>query len=418
MASDVAQPDAPAARGSTLLRVVFGVWYTHEVRGLLPGVLLAVLVMAAALPLADAAGGVLLRWQRIEPAGRVSPVSGVLVAVLLGALLRNLLPLPTVTRAGVQFCITKVLRLGIILIGLKLSLIDIGRLGAWGLPVVVGTILAGFLLIAAFNRLLGLPPELGALMAAGTSICGITAIVSTAAAIRAPQREVAYAVANITLFGLLAMLAYPHLAPMLLRTPEQIGMFFGTAIHDTSQVVGAALMYKELHADDAAFKAATVTKLTRNLFLAAVVPLAALMYARSRPRPAQGDGSSRRAAGPPALAEPPKNAPVGAFFPLFVVGFLALAIVRTLGDATLNAGGRALGVFEAGRWQWLTAFLAETIGSRYALGTALAAVGLGTSLSVFRSVGLKPLVVGLVGALLVGLTGLLLAATLGQHVRL
>ena len=120
-----------------------------------------------------------------------------------------------------------------------------------------------------FNRKLGLPPRLGMLIAAGTSICGVTAIVSTAPAIEADEREVAYAVANVVAFGLFGMLTYPYLAHAVLGSSETIGLFLGTAVHDTSQVVGAALTYKQVYNDDIVLRVATVTKLTRNIFLAA-----------------------------------------------------------------------------------------------------------------------------------------------------
>ena len=116
------------------------------------------------------------------------------------------------------------------------------------------------------------------MIAAGTSICGVTAIVSTAPAIEADEREVAYAVANVVAFGLFGMLAYPYLAHALLGSSETIGLFLGTAVHDTSQVVGAALTYKQVYDDDVVLRVATVTKLTRNIFLAAVIPLLTWMH--------------------------------------------------------------------------------------------------------------------------------------------
>src|SRR5690606_19358258 len=98
-------------------------------------------------------------------------------------------------------------------------------------PVVLTAITTGLIVVTWLNRKLGLPPRLGTLIAAGTSICGVTAIVSTAPAIDADEREVAYAVANIVAFGLFGMLVYPYLAHALLTHSESIGLFLGTAIH-------------------------------------------------------------------------------------------------------------------------------------------------------------------------------------------
>ena len=123
---------------------------------------------------------------------------------------------------------TTILRLGIVVVGIRLSVFDVLKLGFAGLPVVLAAILTGLLFVTWFNRKLGLPPRLGTLIAAGTSICGVTAIVSTAPAIDADEREVAYAVANVVAFGLFGMLTYPYLAHALLPTSETIGLFLGT----------------------------------------------------------------------------------------------------------------------------------------------------------------------------------------------
>ena len=104
--------------------------------------------------------------------------------------------------------------------------------------------------------------------------------------------------------------------------------------------------------------------------------------------------------------------------PGFVIGFLAMAVVRSVGDATLGAGGAAYGLFDAGAWSDLTSSLGDFWASRLLLGTAMAAVGLNTSFKVFRGVGLKPFVVGLAGAAVVGTVGLLMAIGFGRFVTL
>lgn len=390
------------AHSSRWVKVLFGVDRPREILQLAPGVTLAVAVMLAALPLSDGLGRGLLRWQGINPVGKAGPISGVPVAILLGLLIRNLFDLPAPFHKGIPFCTTKLLRLGIILVGIKLSLFDIFKLGVAGIPVVVAAVVAGLLFVIWFNRLLRLPARLGTLIAAGTSICGVTAIVSTAPAIDASEREVAYAVANITIFGLMGMLLYPYLAPRLLHTSAQIGLFLGTAVHDTSQVVGAAMTYKEVFLDDNVLQAATVTKLTRNLLLAIVVPLLAFCYMRQT----SGDG-------------PRKAAPVDIkkLLPFFVLGFVGMALIRTLGDATLK-DGLAFGLWDPKAWKSLTTQVGDVWASRYLLGTAMAAVGLGTSFSVFKGIGLKPFAVGLAGALLVGAVGLIMALLLGPYVHM
>ena len=210
--------------------------------------------------------------------GAVSPISAVSVAILIGVLIRNLVPLPESLKAGIKFSVSTLLRLGIVLVGIKLSLGDVVRMGAWGMLAVMIPITTGLVFVSWFNRFLRLPSRLGTLIAAGTSICGVTAILSTAPAIEANEDEVAYAVANITIFGLLGMLIYPYVAHLLFTTSEAVGLFLGTAVHDTSQVVGAAMTYRELFHDDKVLQATTVTKLVRNLFLPVVVPLLAFYH--------------------------------------------------------------------------------------------------------------------------------------------
>ncbi|HEX7280791.1 MAG TPA: putative sulfate exporter family transporter [Vicinamibacterales bacterium] len=360
----------------------------------------AFIVMLAGFWLADAIGRQILAAQGLS--GN-SPVSGVPVAIVLGLLLRNTLPLQPSLAPGLKFATTTILRAGIVLVGIRLSLFDVVKLGIAGLPVVLGAIVTGLVFVTWFNRKLGLPPRLGTLIAAGTSICGVTAIVSTAPAIDADEREVAYAVANVVAFGLLGMLLYPYLAHSLLNTSETIGLFLGTAIHDTSQVVGSALTYKQVYGDDVVLRVATVTKLTRNIFLAAVIPILTWMHLRSQ--------SVRAGAGGVGVV-------TASLVPGFVIGFVLMALVRTIGDATLGSMGAAFGVFSADAWSSITKELGDFWASQVLLGTAMAAVGLNTNFAVFKGVGLKPFAVGMAGALVVGGVGMTLAILLGRFVHL
>lgn len=368
---------------------------------LLPGILAALAVMLVGFWLADVIGQAILAAQGLSGGG--SPVSGVPVAIVLGLLLKNTVGVPSACNPGLKFCVTVVLRLGIVLVGIRLSAFEVARLGFAGLPVVLAAVAAGLVFVTWFNRRLGLPPRLGTLVAAGTSICGVTAIVSTAPAIEADEREVAYAVANVVAFGLFGMLVYPYLAHALLARSESIGLFLGTAIHDTSQVVGAALTYRQVYADDVVLRVATVTKLTRNLCLAGVIPLLTWLHFR-RSHEVSRTGKA--------------NVSIKTLVPAFIIGFVAMAVVRTLGDATLQSQGAAFGLFDAATWSRLTNQIGDFWASRVFLGTAMAAVGLSTSFAVFKGVGIKPFAVGFAGAIVVGAVGLLMAVVFGQFVSL
>jgi uncharacterized integral membrane protein (TIGR00698 family) len=367
---------------------------------LLPGIFASLAVMVAGFWLADIVGRAILLAQGLTGG---SPISGVPVAIVLGLVLRNTLGLPATLTPGLKFCVTSVLRLGIVLVGIRLSAFDVARLGVAGLPVVIAAVAAGIGFVTWFNRRLGLPPRLGTLVAAGTSICGVTAIVSTAPAIEADEREVAYAVANVVAFGLFGMLVYPYLAHAVLSRSETVGLFLGTAIHDTSQVVGASLTYRQMFADDVVLRVATVTKLTRNLCLAAVIPLLTWLHVRTTHQHADG-----------------KRQPPGwkSLVPAFVIGFVAMAVVRTIGDATLQDSGAAYGIWNASSWSSLIAQIGDFWASRVFLGTAMAAVGLNTSFGVFKGVGGKPFAVGLAGALVVGAVGMGMAIVFGRFVSL
>lgn len=362
----------------------------------IPGLVLAAAVMLAAGALARVLGAGLLRMQGIDPAGRPSPVSAIAVAVLLGLAVANTLGTAAIFRPGLSFAVRRVLRLGIILVGVKLSFFDVVKLGAWGVPVVAAIIVAALFVATALARGLGLSDRLGTLAAASTAICGVTAAVAVGPAIDADENEIAYTVANVTLFGLAAMLAYPYLAHALFGSQSgAIGLFLGTGIHDTSQVMGAALSYRELFGDEKAFDVATVTKLTRNVFLAAVVPGLAILHARR-------SGKTGR------------RLEVRKHFPVFVLGFLAMAVARSVGDAHAVAGGKAFGIWDPEVWKQLTRTLGETWAGA-ALAMAMAGVGLTTNLRSLRVLGARPFYLGALSAAFVAGLALLLAALVGPH---
>lgn len=369
---------------------------TSKALEIFPGLVLALAVMLAAGEVARRLGAVLLRLEGVDPAGRASPISGISMAILLGLLAANTIGTAGVFRPGLAFAVRRMLRLGIILVGIRLSFFDVVKLGAWGIPVVAVIVAVALVAATAFARLLGVSDRLGTLAAASTAICGVTAALSVGPVIEAEESEVAYTVANVTLFGLVAMLSYPYLAHALFGADSgAVGLFLGTGIHDTSQVMGAALSYKEVFGDEAAFRVATVTKLTRNVFLVAVVPLLAYLHVRR----------TGHTGGRVALAK---------LFPLFVLGFLAMAIARSIGDAKLAAGGLAWGVWDAAAWKQVANTLGEGWGSA-ALGTAMAGVGLSTNLRAFGKMGWKPLYVGALSAVLVGALALVLASVVGPH---
>lgn len=361
---------------------------------LLPGFALAAGLAWFSVQLAGFIGTRVLGFDR-------SPVSAVMVAILLGILLGNVVKLPANMRPGLNFGVKKVLRLGIILLGIRLTIFDVFRLGAFGVPIVVVCIVGALLITTTVNRWVGLPRKLGTLIAAGTAICGVSAIVATAPAIEAEEKETAYAVTVITVFGLLATLFYPYIAFELFSGDAmKAGLFLGTSVHDTSQVVGSARVYADVFSQALALDAATITKLVRNVFMALVIPLMA--YLHNRTQLSQAKGTQRVS--------------ILKLFPLFVLGFLIVAVLRSIGDATAISGAGAFGILSPDAWETLTLNVRNWAGNFLVL--ALAGVGLSTDIKSFRGLGFKPFFVGLGAALAVGVVSFVAINLLGDFVAL
>jgi uncharacterized membrane protein YadS len=193
---------------------------------------------------------------------------------------------------------------------------------------------------------------------------------------------------------------YPYVAHIIFSGDAvKAGLFLGTAIHDTSQVTGAALVYADVFSLPEALDVATVTKLVRNVFMAAVIPFMAVYYAR------------RTAYQSEAVRQRPQ---IRKLFPLFIVGFLAFAVLRSIGDAGINTGGSAFGIWDSMSWESVYGALEDW--AIICLVVALAAVGLSTRFGTLKRLGAKPFVVGLGAALTVGVVSFIAISLLGTFV--
>lgn len=338
-----------------------------EAARLLPGV-----AMAGAIAFGASAA---TRW-----IGGLAPVPPALAAILLGLAITNTIGLPRTYDEGLRFCVQRLLRVGVALLGIRLSLATLGGIGLAAFPIVVVTISAALLFVTLVNRRLGLPARLGTLIAVGTAICGNSAIAAVGPAIHAKQDEVAYAVACVTLFGLVAMLVYPLAAPIAFVEPQLVGIFLGVAIHDTAQVAGAGLLAAGQMGSPEVLDTAAATKLLRNIFMIVVVPGAAWLHSRG----SAGGAKIQRARWKQAV-------------PVFVLGFVGLAALRTLVDL-----GHAPAVGPLTQDSWNPTIDSATQLSGWLLTLAMAGIGLGTKLGRISALGLRPLAVGLVAAVGVG----------------
>ncbi len=300
-----------------------------------------------------------------------SPVSPVLCAVLLGVAWRNTVGLGAGFLPGLQWVTNNLLRIGIALVGLRLSLSGLASTATLALPVVIGCITTAIVVSVAMGKMLGLSQPLRLLLAAGTAVCGCTAVCAIAPVVRARPVESGLAITCVVVLGCTGMLVYPWLAHAIFgNATNAAAVFLGTAIHDTSQVMGASLIYAQQFDASDAVPMAGLTKLLRNLSLLILVPLFAMWSGTSSESQAKVKRSH--------------------VLPLFLIFFIALALLRTAGDSVLS------GTAVASAWSQV---VAVGLGaSDLFLVCGMTAVGLSVSLADLRGIGSRALIVALVVA--------------------
>ena len=366
-------------------------WFgTQNISSLIPGIILATVLMLIAKFITDVLGE-MLPFEK-------NPLSMLLVAIILGLIIRNTIKLPMIFGPGITFGLKKLLRLGIILLGIRLSIFAVLKIGAMAVGLVVVCIAAALIITMLLAKKIGVSEKLGTLIAAGTSICGVSAIVATSPTIGAKEEETAYAVATITIFGLLATIFYPYLTEQVLSLPvEKAGFFLGTSVNDTSQVTATAMIYDQLwqHKTESGLSGADIaitTKLVRNTFMIFVIPFLGFWFARKN----AVTGSSGQ------------KIKVMKYIPLFVFGYLVVAIVRSVGD----------GIFGGGKdTDWYTCWHSVKIAAGYVIAISIACIGLNTDIKKLTKLGYKPFICGLIASLSVGLVSLLLVTIFGNHLK-
>ena len=319
-----------------------------------------------------------------------SPISTVLIAILLGILMGNAFTPRPGMMIGLDFTQQYILKLGIIFLGIRLSFADFIKFGSIAIPLIIICILSVLVLVKLLIKKVPISSKMSYLIAIGTSVCGATAIVATAPVINAKKSEVAYAIANITLFGVIAMLIYPYFAEWYFSNEAlNAGLFLGTSIHETSQVAAAGLIYDQQFNSPETLNVATVTKLIRNTFLVILIPLFAFLYNRGE---LKGNNYS-----------------ILNIFPYFVLGFIGMIILRNLGDQFFAIGSNNHQI-----WIDLIGYL-KTLATVF-LTMAMAAVGISINLSELKSMGYKPFIVGLIAAVTVGIISLIYIETLNKFI--
>lgn len=286
----------------------------------------------------------------------LSILSPLILSIVLGMAFHNVAGTPLRCTPGVKFSLRRILRFAIILLGLRLMVAQVLAVGGIGLALIVSTVIATFFFTQWLGRRLGVDAKLSQLIAAGTSICGASAVIATNTVTNGTDEDVAYAVACVTVFGSIAMLALPALSALLLMEPRALGFWAGDSIHEIAQVIAAAFQGGPEAGDIAA-----IVKLSRVMLLGPVVILLGVAASRARRRSAADLGSTLKASAP---------------FPWFVIGFLAMIGFNSFD--LIPHEQRAM-LIDA------TTFL---------LSAALAAMGLETDFRKLKAKGLRPLLLG------------------------
>jgi uncharacterized integral membrane protein (TIGR00698 family) len=298
---------------------------------------------------------------------RVPIVGAAVFAIVIGAIVASVRRPDDRFRPGIAFASKQLLQWSIVLLGANLSLAEIVHGGATSLPVMLGTLAIVLALAYVVGRVLGLDRDLRRLLGVGTAICGGSAIAAVASVIDADQADIAYSLAAVFLFNVVAVLVFPAVGAGMHLSQSAFGLWAGTAINDTSSVVAASFAYGR-----AAGNAAVIVKLTRTTLIVPIV----LFYGWRRLQRARGEE---------------RGIDWRAIVPWFVVWFLLAAALNSFGliPAALQSPLQEIALF--------------------AIAVALAGVGLGTDIEKIRSAGWRPLLLGAILWIAIAASSLLIS---------
>jgi uncharacterized integral membrane protein (TIGR00698 family) len=294
----------------------------------------------------------------------------VLWAIIFGLVVSNTVGIPAMFRAGVdtyEFW----LKAGIVLLGVRFLLGDIVTLGGVSLACVTIELAAAMILMTALGRAFGLSPKLISLLAIGSSICGVSAIISAKGAIDADDEDASYAMAAILALGAVSLFVFPLIGRSLGMSDHAYGLWVGLAVDNTAEATAAGALYS-----DAAGQFAVLAKTARNATIGFVVLGYALYWVKQNQGKAIGN----------------KAAFLWQKFPKFVLGFLVVSALATAGAFSKT---QMTDLANLSRWAFLLTF---------------AGVGLRTNVRELMKQGWRPLAVGVVGEC--AIAGLTLAMVL------
>ena len=287
----------------------------------------------------------------------------VLWAILLGLAISNTIGVPRIFRAGVatyEFW----LKAGIVLLGARFLLGDVLKLGGVSLVLVALEITIAIAFMTYLGRAFHLRPKLISLLAVGSAVCGVSAIIATQGAIEADEEDSSFAIAAILALGALSLFTFPLIGHWLHLSDHAYGLWAGLAVDNTAEATAAGALYS-----DAAGKLAVLAKTTRNAMIGFVVLAYAIYWAQ------QGR----------AKAVEHKAAFLWQKFPKFVLGFLAISVLATYHFFTKD---QVTSLANLSRWAFLLTF---------------AGVGLRTNFKEMSKQGLRPFAVGAIGEVVIAI---------------
>ena len=205
-----------------------------------------------------------------------------LLSLILGIFFFNIFSLSSNIIEGRDIIKKNTLQLAIVLLGIKISLAQLWRVSIESIFVIIVTILFIFLTYFFIKKIWPTQKGLSKLLAIGTSICGVTAIMISSTILKSKDQDVAVAILIVVLWGSLAVITYPFYVEILFSTDIAKGIFLGVSIHDTSQVMAAAMVHNDLHPNQKTLEIATITKIIRSLFLLALIPLLTIFNKSSK----------------------------------------------------------------------------------------------------------------------------------------
>ncbi len=327
-----------------------------RVAGLIPGILLLAAIGLAAKWIEQSINGYTKAHHIVFP-----NIEYVLWAIVIGLLIGNLVKVPAIFQAGIdtyEFW----LKAGIVLLGSRFLVGDIRKLGGISLLLVFVEIGGSLLLMTALGKAFGLRPKLINLLAIGSSVCGVSAIIASKGAIDADDEDSSFAIAAILALGAISLVAFPAIGSALHMSNNAYGLWAGLAVDNTAEATAAGALFS-----DAAGKVAVLTKTCRNAMIGFVVLGYAIYWARKGQAAVIGN----------------KAAFLWQKFPKFVLGFLLISAAVSFG--AFNAD-QVKSLANLSRWAFLLTF---------------AGVGLRTNFRVLSKQGLRPFAVGVLGEVLI-----------------